>query len=318
MVQTFHGMVRIMSNRIESMGESPRAKQAGPRGIIAFDLDGTVLANRFNSRVTPRVEAAFSAAHDIGYALTVSTGRPLIELSDELLGASWLDWAICSSGSALYRVKPYPEGLGVSSVNNIDDLRHAVPIESHTLDFEQIQGIMSLTASNVASYWADTPAGYFVEDEKMPEHLRFLLDDIQTRVNSIGDVAEVRRLGAYKVSVHFERGEDCARVQAYLDEFASLPYEIANEGETSLEFSPLGVNKGMAALSVCKITGALPEASVAFGDSGNDMSFAKTPMRFVVMDSAEPKVIASADYVCPDVFHDGVAVWLEQHILNNS
>ena len=172
MVQTFHGMVQIMSNRIERMGESPGAKQAGPRGIIAFDLDGTVWANRFNSRVTPRVEAAFAAAHDTGYALTISTGRPLIELSDELLGASWLDWAICSSGSVIYRVKPYPEGLGVSSVNNIDDLRHAVPIESHTLDFEQIQGIMSLTASNVASYWADTPAGYFVEDEKMPEHLQ--------------------------------------------------------------------------------------------------------------------------------------------------
>lgn len=306
-----------MSSAALQAAEAPRTDKPGPRGVIAFDLDGTVWANRFDTMVTPRVESAFSDAHDLGYVLTVSTGRPLSELSAELLSAPWLDWAICSSGAALYNVGSGSEEVGVPSIDVSGDLRDAVPIESHCLAFEQIQEIRDLTSSYVTSYWVDTPAGYFVEDKKMPERLRFMLS-IQTRVSSIVDVPEIRRCGAYKVSVRFERAEDRIKVQSGLDALDSFPCEVANEGDVSLEFSPRSVSKAAAALSICKITGTSPEDSIAFGDSGNDMSFARTPIRFVVMDSAEPKVKASADDICPDVFHDGVAIWLEQHVLNNS
>lgn len=298
--------------------DAPRATGSGPRGIIAFDLDGTVFAHRFDSMVSSRVASAFSAAHELGYELAVSTGRPLFELSGELLGAPWLNWAICSSGATLYRVKPQTMCADFSLTGDISDFLNVTPIESRRLAFEHVQEIVKLTSPYVASYWVDTPEGYFVEDTKIPERLRLLPFTIQTHVDSIVEVPEVRRVGAYKICVCFERSEDRIKVQSDLGNLSSVPYEVANEGDNSLEFSPLGVSKGVAALSVCRMTGALPEASIAFGDSGNDISFAKTPIRFVVMNSAEPKVLASADDICPDVFHDGVAIWLEQHILSNS
>ena len=54
--------------------------------------------------------------------------------------------------------------------------------------------------------------------------------------------------------------------------------------------------------------------TVAFGDSGNDATFADSACTFVAMGNATPEIKAVADDICPSVKQDGVAVWLEDHL----
>ena len=45
-----------------------------PKGIVAFDLDGTLLGD--NKRISPENAEALKRAKDAGYQLCVVTGRP--------------------------------------------------------------------------------------------------------------------------------------------------------------------------------------------------------------------------------------------------
>lgn len=288
---------------------------AGAKGLIAFDLDGTVWPDRVENRMTCRVAAALCAAHERGYALAVSTGRPLVALPIDFLELPWLDWAICSSGAAVYPADAIAPWLGGASVEDPSTLRWVSSRFGSTLRREQLEELFRLTSSFRASYWADTPEGYFVEAQGLPPSLRRFHEKVGRVVDSVATMPELER-GAYKLSIHFLDCRDRQQAQIMLENLPGRQFDVANEGETSLECSPKGTSKGVAALSVCKLIGVQPYRSVAFGDSGNDLSFADTPIHFVAMGNAEKKVQEAADEVCPDVFHDGAAVWIERHILD--
>lgn len=59
-----------------------------------------------------------------------------------------------------------------------------------------------------------------------------------------------------------------------------------------------------------------PEEIVAFGDDYNDMEMLQGCGIGVAMENAIDDVKRLADEVCADNDADGVAGWLEQHILN--
>ena len=317
MVLTFNGTAALqMSSPAMSGKITSKSRQLSPKGLIAFDLDGTVWSSRIDGRLTPRVAAAFNAAHKVGYVLTVATGRPLGELPIDFLNLPWMDWAICSSGAAVYRMKPFPQGLGISSVEGRMDLRNAKPVMSALLTYDQIKEIFDLTSHFEVSYWVDTPSGYFIDAKDLPPSFSEFHERVGRIVDSVKQVPELQN-GAYKVSVHFANAKDRNDVQIAV-EAEDGNFDVANEGEISLELSPKRTSKGAAALALCGLVGAKPGASFAFGDSGNDISFADTPLSFIAVSSAEKKVLDAADDVCPDVLHDGVAVWLERHVFNNA
>ena len=70
-----------------------------PIALIAFDLDGTVFSSPTNQVVSPRVCAAFQAAHDAGALITVASGRPFWMLGTQIPAAPWLDFAISCNGA---------------------------------------------------------------------------------------------------------------------------------------------------------------------------------------------------------------------------
>lgn len=297
-------------NTSSAVGHTPYS-----RGLIAFDLDGTVWPDRVENKMAPRVEVAFQAAKSRRYTITVSTGRPLVELPLDFLRLPWLDWAIYSSGAAVYDLGLHVEECGSAVGENADVAWRPKPCMAATLKYEQIGTIFRLTDGYKASHWIDTPEGYYVEANGLSPSIRKFFDSRGRVIESARNIPALRR-DAYKVSVHFSDANDREHVQSTLEKTAEWPFDFANEGELSLEFSPKGTNKGAAAMSICRFAGIQPESSVAFGDSGNDLSFADTPIRFIAMGNAEPKVRAAADGVCPDVFSDGVAVWLEEHVLD--
>ena len=76
-----------------------------------------------------------------------------------------------------------------------------------------------------------------------------------------------------------------------------------------------GADKGKGIVAMARHEGFDPSRTIAFGDGGNDLPLASAVGCFVAMGNADDEVKAAADDVCPPVDEDGVAVWIEQHLL---
>lgn len=82
-----------------------------------------------------------------------------------------------------------------------------------------------------------------------------------------------------------------------------------------LEAQPLGVNKGSALRRLADMVGLTPEKTLVFGDSLNDMSMMAYAVHSVAMGNARDDVKAAARHICLTNAEDGVARFIEEHVL---
>lgn len=82
-----------------------------------------------------------------------------------------------------------------------------------------------------------------------------------------------------------------------------------------LEAEPIGATKGEALARLARRIGIVPERTVAFGDSLNDMSLLAFTPNSVAMGNAIGALREAAAHVCRPNTEDGVARFVEQHIL---
>ena len=109
-----------------------------PISLIAFDLDGTVFGSPTNQVVSPRVCAAFQAAHDAGVLITVASGRPFWMLGTQIPAAPWLDFAISCNGARVAGTRrcdldfaaSFPRALAEDTLAAIAELGGTVSIHT--------------------------------------------------------------------------------------------------------------------------------------------------------------------------------------------
>jgi hydroxymethylpyrimidine pyrophosphatase-like HAD family hydrolase len=94
-----------------------------------------------------------------------------------------------------------------------------------------------------------------------------------------------------------------------------LPITLADAEETSLELSPLGVDKGKGLGILCRHLGIPMEETIAVGDSYNDLSVLRTAGLAVAMGNAVPAVRSSCGAVVADNDHCGVAEAVDRFLL---
>lgn len=265
------------------------------KGLIAFDLDGTVLTSRVACDMTERVSSAFAAAHEAGYQISISTGRPMTILTDTLLKKPWLDWCLSSNGAA------------------VTNVRTGETYFDKTYSYELMCEVMDCIEGLDTGYWADVDKVLLCEKRDLKDFPYATKRKGAVLTDSVRNDPHVKN-GVRKLIIHF--ADRATRDEAH-ERLAIFDgrLEYPTEGEKAIEVTASGCTKANAALRICDILGVRYEDSVSFGDAGNDLSYAGVPMKFVVMDSAEDFVKAQADDICPDVHHDGVAVWIENHLL---
>lgn len=83
-----------------------------------------------------------------------------------------------------------------------------------------------------------------------------------------------------------------------------------------LEAEPPEVSKGNALKELSKIIGINPETTLVFGDSLNDLSMLAFTPNSVAMENGRDEVKAAARYICQPNHQDGVARFIEEHVLN--
>lgn len=289
--------------------------------LIAFDLDGTVFGIPTKAETSERVAAAFAAAHEAGVAITVASGRPSWLLGEQLLGAEWLDWRILTNGARVSPqdgheadfVRPIPRAQVLDLLAKIVEMDGSVNLHTQKESF-----IERKKAANLAAVVEATKkdAGEQAGDEGLPANPI----DAVLRIGKMTPIDSGLELFRENAGLELDK-LDCALPSVEATEQARVALaetgnlEIARLGPTELEISLGGVSKGSALGWLCEHLGIDETRACAFGDSGNDLSLAGRDATFVAMGNASREVKQVADDVCPTVWEDGVAAWIEEHVL---
>lgn len=83
-----------------------------------------------------------------------------------------------------------------------------------------------------------------------------------------------------------------------------------------LEAEPPQVSKGNALRQLSDLIGLVPERTLVFGDSLNDLSMLAYTPNSVAMENGRPEVKEAARYICRPNHEHGVARFIEDYVLN--
>ena len=298
--------------------------------LVAFDLDGTVFPNPLVEAVSDRLAADLAAAHDQGVVTCIASGRPTWMMGDQLPHAPWMDWALSLNGSYIAPLpgsghegreglaSPIPHELALALLDEVVGLGGCASLhlrEHSLIDEERLAMFMA----------DDKPLPIIPESPEQEAELRAALRSHNPMDALIGSglakcVPSLRgaleadpTLELMKADMSLPSAAEVDEVVAWAAEVGGL--EVARLGGGEIEVSRARVSKGHAIGKLCRFLGIDESCAVAFGDSGNDLSMTGRATHFVAMANATPEIKAAADEVCASVFDDGVAQWLEEHVL---
>lgn len=115
-----------------------------------------------------------------------------------------------------------------------------------------------------------------------------------------------------------------SRYQKLLQFEKKLHQEFPNQFDTYfvaknwLEVTKKGTSKGNALIQLCKIEKLNLEETIAFGDGGNDLSLLETAGIGIAMGNSMPQLKEKADLICDSNKNEGLAKFVEQHLLHNT
>ena len=298
--------------------------------LIAFDLDGTVFPNPLVEAVSDRLAADLAAVHEQGVVTCIASGRPTWMMGEQLPRAPWMDWALSLNGSYIAPLpgsghesregiaSPIPHELALALLDEVIGLGGcaSLHLRDHSLIDEE----------RLAMFMADDkPLPIIPESPEQEAELRAALSShnpmdaligsgLAICVPSLRDALEADpSLELMKADMSLPSAEAAAEVEAWAAEVGGL--EVARLGGGEIEVSRERVSKGHAIGKLCRYLSIDEHDAVAFGDSGNDLSMCGRATHFVAMANATPEIKAASDEICGSVFNDGVAQWLEDHLL---
>lgn len=114
-----------------------------------------------------------------------------------------------------------------------------------------------------------------------------------------------------KINIESITAEDVAYILENIG--PDMHLQVARDGLGMIMHTDATKSKAVAKLA--KIWGISEEKIVCFGDDVNDIDMLRSAGISVAMDNALPEVKAVAKYVCDSNDNDGVARWLEEHVL---
>ena len=271
--------------------------------LIALDLDGTLLTP--DKQLSPRSRAALDAAAQKGIYIVPTTGRLYDGMPAFIRELPYLRYVITTNGGQVYdavakkslhdaciplelalRVYDYLDTLPViydcyldgEAFMPRDFLLHAeeyLPGDPHNL--QMIRGLRKPV---------DDFRGFLLEKGRPLQKMQFFLKDPALRPGYMRELE--RRFPELAVSF-------------------SMPHNV--------EINILSAVKGEALRFLCSYLGFGLEQAAAFGDGLNDVTMLEAAGVGVAMANAEPEALAAARYRTLSNREDGVAVFLEKHIL---
>lgn len=271
--------------------------------LVFVDMDDTFVTPE--KVITPENLRILDLAHERGVQFVPCTGRSVRGLPQQLVAHPCVRFAVCSGGALVYDLRAGGDG------EKSGEVVHCVPIEKDVVrslyqDVRDQRITFDLTAEDGVLASADRWPVYWEAD--LDDATRKMVLSQRTRFEgTTGELIE-RMDQIFRVNVLYV--DDAGR-RAVWDAVDARPELCrASSIPVNVEITDVRATKGTALLWLCDHLGVAVADTVAFGDSGNDLSMIEVAGDGVAMGNASPEVKAAADHVAPPCTESGVARYL--------
>jgi hypothetical protein len=261
--------------------------------LVLVDIDGTLLNDQL--QVTERTRRAICLLPGKGVLFGIASGRSpyaLVNLIQEWGIADAVDLIIGFNGSALLDVKTmkmssfYPlQGEGIREL--LEDLS-GFSFNAGVYDKQEFHALKEDEISRKTA---------------AVNHFKLVIDDLGKYMSS----------SASKVLVMAQK-EEMDRIVAFYETHAPRHYHVFRSGDVRLECIHPLLTKSRGIQAACQKLGLAKDEVVTFGDMMNDFEMIRDYVG-VAMGNADQRVKDVARFATADNNHDGIAVFLEQHVL---
>lgn len=274
--------------------------------LVALDLDGTLFDN--SSRISERNLTAIRSITDKGIHVVISTGRPFEGIPFDQIKGTGINYAITANGSGIYEIS-----TGKCLYENAMDEELVTPI----LNFLLTRDIHMDAFIGGKGY---TPVQCVETAQKLtvPSSIKNYIITTRTRLDNILQFIHENQLKVQKMTLNFYPAAD----GTLIDRETVRKFLVSNPsittvcgGYNNLEFTRADANKGVGLRKLAEILGVNPDATMAIGDTENDLAIIEAAGIGVAMGNATNAVKARADYVTTTNTKDGVAAAIEHFIL---
>ena len=274
--------------------------------LVALDLDGTLFDN--SSRISKRNLTAIRSITDKGIHVVISTGRPFEGIPFDQIKGTGINYAITANGSGIYEIS-----TGKCLYENAMDEELVTPI----LNFLLTRDIHMDAFIGGKGY---TPVQFVETAQKLtvPSSIKNYIITTRTRLDNILQFIHENQLKVQKMTLNFYPAAD----GTLIDRETVRKFLVSNPsittvcgGYNNLEFTRADANKGVGLRKLAEILGVNPDATMAIGDTENDLAIIEAAGIGVAMGNATDAVKARADYVTTTNTKDGVAAAIEHFIL---
>jgi len=274
--------------------------------LVALDLDGTLFDN--SSRISKRNLTAIRSITDKGIHVVISTGRPFEGIPFDQIKGTGINYAITANGSGIYEIS-----TGKCLYENAMDEELVTPI----LNFLLTRDIHMDAFIGGKGY---TPIQCVETAQKLtvPSSIKNYIITTRTRLDNILQFIHENQLKVQKMTLNFYPAAD----GTLIDRETVRKFLVSNPsittvcgGYNNLEFTRADANKGVGLRKLAEILGVDPDATMAIGDTENDLAIIEAAGIGVAMGNATDAVKARADYVTTTNTKDGVAAAIEHFIL---
>lgn len=274
--------------------------------LVALDLDGTLFDN--SSHISERNLTAIRSITDKGIHVVISTGRPFEGIPFDQIKGTGINYAITANGSGIYEISTRK-----CLYENAMDEELVTPI----LNFLLTRDIHMDAFIGGKGY---TPVQCVETAQKLtvPSSIKNYIITTRTRLDNILQFIHENQLKVQKMTLNFYPAAD----GTLIDRETVRKFLVSNPsittvcgGYNNLEFTRADANKGVGLRKLAEILGVNPDATMAIGDTENDLAIIEAAGIGVAMGNATDAVKARADYVTTTNTKDGVAAAIEHFIL---
>jgi Cof subfamily protein (haloacid dehalogenase superfamily) len=266
--------------------------------LVALDLDGTLLDSQ--ARISPANAAAIAAVQAAGVTVTIATGKLFVSVAPMVAALGLAGPQILNNGAvvidaadgAVLHMTPLPPAATPAVVAAL--LRYGLPAAVYT--------------PHAIHTPVRDPRIDILLDIHEPEPL--VLPDVGRR-NEVGGWPFVKILTVLEV-------DDPATpaIEAALHATFAPTLTVVRTSRYFYEFLAPGVDKGTALQWLAARLDLPLTATLAIGDSYNDLPLLAAAGLGVAMGNAPPIIQAAAAALTADNDHDGVALALRRYVLS--
>lgn len=270
--------------------------------LIAYDLDGTLLNSK--KQLTSHTKEVLEEAARQGIVILPATGRPVTGIPEMVLNITGTNYAVTANGARVMDLR-----RNEAIIETLLPRETGRKILKIFYEYDTLKEIY-FNGKGYANEEDLLNIGHFLSDPHMAEYI------VKTRtpVKDLEKIFDKEFSDMDKIHAIMANLEDIDKIKARLQEIPDI--EITGALGCNLEINAKGATKGNALLKLGESLNISREEIMAFGDASNDHSMLELAGTGVAMANADDKTKAVADYVTVSNDEDGVARFIEDHVLN--